>query len=88
LRFVRRDAILLQRGNELRSFPPPSLGVSSLDLGRLLCKRPFFLVFSAIFSGKTAEAVKAGSLAQSESNVPRRQPKTPGCGKCDAAMQH
>jgi hypothetical protein len=34
LLLVRRNAILLQRGNVLRTFPPPSLGVSSLDLGR------------------------------------------------------
>ena len=30
------------------ALPPPSLGVSSLDLGRLQCERPFF--FSGICS--------------------------------------
>src|SRR5436305_11720052 len=35
LRFVRRGSILVQRGNAVPSaFPPPTLGVSSLDLGR------------------------------------------------------
>ena len=44
LRFVRRGSILLQRGIELRlDPPPPSLGVSSLDLGRRLADGPFFL---------------------------------------------
>jgi hypothetical protein len=44
LPFVRRGSILLQRGIELRlGPPPPSLGVSSLDLGRRLADGPFFL---------------------------------------------
>src|SRR4029079_17478384 len=42
LRFVQRGSILLQRGIELRlGSPPPSLGVSSLDLGRRLARGPF-----------------------------------------------
>ena len=32
--FVRRNDILLQRGMALQAVPLPSLGVSSLDLGR------------------------------------------------------
>src|SRR4051812_15473777 len=44
LRFVRRGSILLQRGIGLTpGSPPPSLGVSSLDLGRRLADGPFFL---------------------------------------------
>ncbi|MGH6792362.1 MAG: hypothetical protein ACRECF_06455, partial [Methyloceanibacter sp.] len=34
LLFVRRNDILLQRGMTLQVMPLPSLGVSSLDLGR------------------------------------------------------
>jgi hypothetical protein len=50
LPFVRRGGILLQRGNAICVvFPPPSLGVSSLDLGRLQPRAAFFLVISAIF---------------------------------------
>src|SRR5436190_13484831 len=44
LRFVRCGSILVQRGIGLRPGPPPpSLGVSSLDLGRRLADGPFFL---------------------------------------------
>ena len=43
LHFVRRNDILLQRGMTL-VVPPPSLGVSSLDLGRSdPFERPIFL---------------------------------------------
>src|SRR5438445_13011852 len=44
LPFVRRGGILLRRGNAICvAFPPPSLGVSSLDLGRLHPRAaPFF----------------------------------------------
>jgi len=46
---VRCGVILLQRGNTICVvFPPPSLGVSSLDLGRLFRRRPFFLGVEAI----------------------------------------
>ena len=52
LRFVRRGSILLQRGIELRlDPPPPSLGVSSLDLGRRLADGPFFLGAEAYSAG-------------------------------------
>ena len=45
LLFVRCGSILVQRGIELRlDSPPPSLGVSSLDLGRRLADGPFFCV--------------------------------------------
>ena len=44
LLFVRRGSIFVQRGNGPRLFPPPSLGVSSLDLGRRHVRRPFFCV--------------------------------------------
>ena len=43
LLFVRRNDILLQRGMALQVVPLPSLGVSSLDLGRSdPFERPFF----------------------------------------------
>jgi len=53
LRFVRCGSILVQRGIGLRpGSPPPSLGVSSLDLGRRLADGPFFLgAFLAAFLG-------------------------------------
>src|SRR5260370_10228451 len=44
LPFVRRGGILLQRGNAICvASPPPSLGVSSLDLGRLHPRAALFL---------------------------------------------
>src|ERR1700693_1968366 len=42
LHFVQRGRILLRCGSAF-ALSLPSLGVSSLDLGRLLLKRPFFL---------------------------------------------
>jgi hypothetical protein len=41
--FVRRNDILLQRGMALQAIPLPSLGVSSLDLGRSFNRAALFL---------------------------------------------
>jgi hypothetical protein len=55
LLFVRCTGILLQRGNAICvAFPPPSLGVSSLDLGRLHPRAAFFLALLAERSGKAS----------------------------------
>jgi hypothetical protein len=51
LRFVQRGRILLRCGSA-PALSLPSLGVSSLDLGRLSFKRPFFLLRS--HSGREA----------------------------------
>jgi hypothetical protein len=43
LLFVRRNDILLQCGMALQAVPLPSLGVSSLDLGRSFMRTALFL---------------------------------------------
>src|SRR5262245_38912346 len=43
LNFVRRNDILLQCGMALQAVPLPSLGVSSLDLGRSFMRTALFL---------------------------------------------
>jgi hypothetical protein len=45
LLFVRRNDILLQRGMALQAMPLPSLGVSSLDLGRSFNRTALFYQF-------------------------------------------
>src|SRR5947208_16566011 len=42
LHFVRCGVSCCSAVRDLRRLPPPSLGVSSLDLGRLLASGPFF----------------------------------------------
>src|SRR5205823_6246040 len=60
LRFVRRGGILLQRGKAICvAFPPPSLGVSSLDLGRL---HPRAAPFSSVFLSAIEENGRGPSV--------------------------
>src|SRR5205085_11934845 len=47
LHFVRCGVSCCSAVRDLRRLPPPSLGVSSLDLGRLLASGPFFFAISA-----------------------------------------
>jgi hypothetical protein len=54
LLFVRRESIFVQRGIGPCPFPPPSLGVSSLDLGRRLADGPFFLSGTIFLTGVAA----------------------------------
>ena len=56
LLFVRRNDILLQRGMALQVIPLPSLGVSSLDLGRSFNRTALFLSFL----GLTIRRLRAG----------------------------
>ena len=50
LLFVRRNDILLQCGMALQAVPLPSLGVSSLDLGRSFNRAALFLSASGSYS--------------------------------------
>jgi hypothetical protein len=57
LLFVRREGIFVQRGNAVSviAFPPPSLGVSSLELGPpTLSSGPLF--FQEVYSLGPASA--------------------------------
>src|SRR6202035_3710614 len=75
LRFVRRGGILLQRGKAICVvFPPPSLGVSSLDWGRL---HPRAALFSSVFWGACDRAA-----------IPRTRAAAALCGDRDAAMRY
>ncbi|HXG78628.1 MAG TPA: hypothetical protein VNJ31_04705 [Methyloceanibacter sp.] len=58
LLFVRRNDILLQRGMALQAIPLPSLGVSSLDLGRSVKRTAPFFVMVQLF-GRSARNLKA-----------------------------
>ena len=56
LLFVRRNDILLQRGMALQAIPLPSLGVSSLDLGRSFNRTALFYRFQDwLFSGSAGD---------------------------------
>src|ERR1043166_998103 len=48
LHFVRCGVPYCSAVRDLRRVPPPSLGVSSLDLGRLLASGPFSLIFQCM----------------------------------------
>jgi len=54
--FVRRNDILLQRGMTDWVVPLPSLGVSSLDLGRSFNRTAHFFVFQGLAGGYSAAA--------------------------------
>jgi hypothetical protein len=58
LLFVRRNDILLQRGMALQAIPLPSLGVSSLDLGRSFNRTALFLYRFQdwLFSGSAGDS--------------------------------
>ena len=56
LLFVRRNDILLQCGMALQAMPLPSLGVSSLDLGRSFNRAALFYALLAVGVGYSAAA--------------------------------
>src|SRR4051795_9425362 len=59
---VRCDVRYCSAVRDLRRLPPPSLGVSSLDLGRLLASGPFSCPFAECLSdGKLRDASMEGS---------------------------
>src|SRR5436190_8532405 len=81
LPFVRRGGILLQRGIAIVvAFPPPSLGVSSLDLGRLHPRAALFLpMFSPCADPGAPGGPKLGLGPQAPADRP--------CANRDAAMR-
>src|SRR5437870_10521339 len=72
LPFVRRGGILLQRGIAIVvAFPPPSLGVSSLDLGRLHPRAALFLpMFSPVSRSGRAWRAEARTRTASPADRP------------------
>ncbi len=75
LPFVRRGGILLQRGIAIVvAFPPPSLGVSSLDLGRLHPRAALFLpMFSPVSRSGRARRAEARTRTASPRRSAMRQ---------------
>src|SRR3954454_16531241 len=55
LHFVRCGVSCCSAVRDLRRLPPPSLGVSSLDLGRLLASGPFSCRFAKCLSDGQAQ---------------------------------
>src|SRR5947208_3061623 len=81
LPFVRRGGILLQRGIAIVvAFPPPSLGVSSLDLGRL---HPRAALFLPMFSPCADPGAPGGPKLGPGPQAPPDRP----CANRDAAMR-
>ena len=78
LLFVRRNDILLQRGMALQAIPLPSLGVSSLDLGRSFNRAALFLFadgYSAAARGTASPEMAAASTRTMASRSPSRRSK-------------
>ena len=76
LLFVRRNDILLQRGMALQAIPLPSLGVSSLDLGRSFNRAALFYAlfgYSAAARGMASPEMPATSARTMASRSPRRR---------------
>ncbi len=76
LLFVRRNDILLQRGMALQAIPLPSLGVSSLDLGRSINRAALFLFavgYSAAARGMASPEMPATSARTMASRSPQRR---------------
>src|SRR4029078_13226715 len=76
LLFVRRNDILLQRGMALQAVPLPSLGVSSLDLGRSFNRAALFLSGSGRYSAAArgmaspmTPAMRARTMASSAHRI-------------------
>ena len=63
LLFVRRNDILLQRGMALQAIPLPSLGVSSLDLGRSFNRTAHFFMCWLDLFGDGARNGEAGDAS-------------------------
>jgi hypothetical protein len=76
LLFVRRNDILLQCGMALQVVPLPSLGVSSLDLGRSFNRAALFLYCAVGYSAAARGMASPGTPATSARTMASRSPRS------------